>query len=110
VSVAINIHARHRRIGPKLREHIHERLARILRSDPQATSVDVEITSERDPEHGNARVDLTLLSHGRTLRAEAAAPDAWHAVDQAAKRMQEQVRRERERRLDRRFVSRRVAR
>lgn len=110
MSVAITIHARHRRIGPKLREHIHQRLARIVRTDPRTTSIDVEISSERDLAHGNQKVDLTLVSSGRTLRAEAAAPDAWHAVDQATKRMAEQVRRERERRLGRRLLTRRAHR
>ena len=108
MSVAITIHARHRRVGPELRAHIHERLERLLGTDPAESSVDVEVSSERDTANGNQRVDITLFLRGRTFRAEATAPDAWHAVDRASKRLQEQVRRERQRRLARRLVGRRA--
>lgn len=120
MSVTITIHARHRRIGPELRAHIHDRLERILHHDRQGNSgsdgtqsagvqsIDVEITSERDTINGNQRVDLTMFSRGRTFRAEASAPDAWQAVDRAARRLQEQVRRDRQRRLARRLVGRRA--
>lgn len=111
MSPAITIHTRHRRIGPELRAHIEQRLERIVRVDPSISAIDVEISSERDGTNGNAgrqRVDLTARSHGRVLRVEESARDAWHAVDRASKRLQEQARRERQRRLGRRFLGRRL--
>ena len=107
MTVSITIHSRHRRIGSALKEHIEHQLQRILKVDPSLSTVDVEISAERDGAHDDARVDLTAISHGRVLRVEERAPDAWHAVDRASKRLQEQVRRERQRRLGRRFVGRR---
>lgn len=107
MTVAINIHARHRRIGSALRQHIETALQRILRVDPSISAVDVEISAERDGAVDRARVDLTAVSHGRVMRVEQIDSDAWHAVDRASKRLQEQVRRERQRRIGRRLAGRR---
>lgn len=108
--IAITIHARHRRIGQLLRGHIEERMERIRRVDPTIEAIDVEISAQRDGNHGtlgHQRVELTARSHGRVLRVQESAGDAWHAVDRASKRLQEQARRERSRRLGRRFLGRR---
>lgn len=106
MAVAITIHSRHRRIGSALRGHIERQLERIVRVDPSLSTLDVEVSSERDGTGEYAKVDLTALAHGRVLRVEESGPDAWHTIDRAAKRLQEQVRRERQRRLGRRFLGR----
>jgi ribosomal subunit interface protein len=100
MTVELVIHARRRRIGQALRDHIQEKLEKVERLDPRAVRVDVEITHQEDARKECERVELTLQSSGRTLRAEAQARDAWHATDLAWQRLEARLRKAADRRHD----------
>ena len=64
--------------------------------------VDVEVSAERNPRQSGRRerVELTILSRGPTIRAEAAADDRFAALDRALARLEERLRRSADRRKE----------
>jgi ribosomal subunit interface protein len=101
--VEIVVKARQTDVSDRFREHVKEKLARIERYDAKCIRLDVEVSKERNPRLSDRgdRVELTMYTRGPIIRAEAAADDLYAALDVAAAKLQERLRRAADRRAGR---------
>ncbi|MGH3458552.1 ribosome hibernation-promoting factor, HPF/YfiA family [Aeromicrobium sp.] len=97
----IVVTGRNSEISDRFREHVLEKLHRIDKYDQRQKilRVEVEITHEKNPrQHDNAaRVEMTLLSRGPAVRAEAASTDQHSALDAAIDKLESRLRRSNDR-------------
>ena len=78
-----------------------ERLARILPPWDDATSVELELSVERNPKIERDQIaEVTVRTKGPVLRVRESAEDMYSAIDQAARKLERQARRYRDRRKD----------
>lgn len=78
-----------------------ERLARILPPWDEATTVELELSVERNHRIAEAQIaEVTVRTKGPVLRVRESASDMYVAIDQAARKLERQARRYRERRKD----------
>ena len=93
---------RHTEVPDRFRRHVEDKLAKITQLAPRAQRVDVELTHENNPRQSDAseRVELTVRGKGPVIRAEATANDEYAALDLAATKLMERLRRARDRRKD----------
>lgn len=98
----IAIVGRHTKVSEDMRLKIHEKMAKVEELAPQATRAEVHVVHERNTRLAGERerVEITVRHHG-VIRAEASADDRMVALDGAAARVIEQLRRQRERRGNR---------
>lgn len=98
----IVVTGRHTEVPEKFRLHAVEKLAKLDLLAPQAQRIDVEVTHERNPRQAESaeRVELTVVDKGPVIRAEACADDRYAALDLALAKLQERLRRSRDRRKD----------
>ncbi|MDX6231952.1 MAG: hypothetical protein QOH68_920, partial [Nocardioidaceae bacterium] len=94
------VKGRQSEIHERFRQQVAEKLAKIEKLDPKVISVDVELSKERNPRQSDLceRVELTVHSRGPVVRAEAAAPDAYSALDAAYQKLEARLRRAHDRR------------
>lgn len=94
------VNARHCEVSDRFRSHVEEKLTKLEKHDHRIMRVLVEVEKERNPrQHDRAvRVELTALSKGPVIRAEAAADDKMGALDLALDKMAAQMRRAADRR------------
>jgi len=87
-------------VQERFRSYASAKLSRITKLAHKATRVDVEVTAERNPRQSGRRerVELTILSRGPAIRAEAAADDRFAALDRALAKLEERLRRSGDRR------------
>jgi len=87
-------------VQERFRSYASAKLSRITKLAHKAIRVDVEVSAERNPRQSGRRerVELTILSRGPAIRAEAAADDRFAALDRALAKLEERLRRSRERR------------
>ncbi|MGC0143223.1 MULTISPECIES: ribosome hibernation-promoting factor, HPF/YfiA family [unclassified Pseudactinotalea] len=92
--------SRHTEVQERFRRHAEEKLAKVSQLSPYAQRVDVEVTHERNPRQADKaeRVELTVRAKGPVVRAEASAQDRHAALDLAAGKLMERLRRARDRR------------
>lgn len=90
----IAIVGRHTKVSADLREKISERMAKIQALAPKATRAEVHVVHERNPRHAgdSERVEITL-HNGKVIRAEASSNDRVVALDLAAGKVIERLRR-----------------
>jgi len=76
------------------------KLEKLEKLDQKAIRVDVEVSVERNPRQAShkERVELTIVSRGPAIRAEAAAEDRFAALDMALAKLDSRVRRALDRR------------
>ena len=100
----ITVKARNAEIHPNFREYIEEKLAKVEQLAPRTQSVDVELTHEKNPRQADTaeRIELTVKGKGPVVRAEASSSDRYAAVDIAAGKLYERLRRARDRAKDHR--------
>jgi ribosomal subunit interface protein len=98
--VDIVVKGRHAEIPEGFRQVVADKLAKIEKLDPKVISVDVELSSERNPRMSDLceRVELTVYSRGPVVRAEAAAQDCYAALDVAYQKLEARLRRSHDRR------------
>jgi ribosomal subunit interface protein len=91
---------RHCEVSDRFREHVSEKLSRLEKHDHRIMRVQVEVENEKNPrQHDRStRVQLTAISKGPVIRAEAAAEDKMGALDLAVDKMAAQMRRAADRR------------
>src|SRR3990170_4688652 len=91
---------RHIELSERFRDHVAEKLSRLEKHDHRIIRVQVEVENERNPrQHDRAvRVELTAVSKGPVIRAEAAAESKMGALDLAVAKMAAQMRRAADRR------------
>lgn len=87
-------------ISDRFRTHAADKLSRLEKHDQRIIRVEVEVEAERNPRQAEraVRVQLTALSKGPVVRAEAAAGDKMGALDLALDKMATQMRRAADRR------------
>jgi ribosomal subunit interface protein len=91
---------RHCELSERFRSHVTEKLTRLEKHDHRIIRVQVEVECQRNPrQHDRAvRLELTAISKGPVIRAEAAAEDKMAALDLALDKMAAQMRRAADRR------------
>ncbi|MGC9666827.1 ribosome hibernation-promoting factor, HPF/YfiA family [Planosporangium sp. 12N6] len=82
------------------RQHVAEKLQKIERYDHKIIRVDVELFHERNPRQSDhcQRVEITCVSRGPVVRAEACAADFYAALDTALAKLNARLRRTADRR------------
>jgi ribosomal subunit interface protein len=95
--------ARHTDVLERFRTYASGKLAKIEKLDSKTIRIDVEVSAERNPRqaHSKERVELTVISRGPAIRAEAAAEDRFAAFDLALGKLESRLRRACDRRKDR---------
>jgi ribosomal subunit interface protein len=98
--VDIVVKGRHVAVSDKFRRAASEKLTKLERFDARVTRIDVELIEEHNPRLADMkdRVELTCLSKGPVIRAEAASSDPFAALDLALERLQARLRRASDRR------------
>ena len=91
---------RHIELSERYRAHVEEKLGRLEKHDHRIIRVQVEVEHERNPRQSDraVRLELTAVSKGPVIRAEACAADKMAALDLALDKMAAQMRRAADRR------------
>ncbi|MEV4756823.1 ribosome-associated translation inhibitor RaiA [Micromonospora sp. NPDC049559] len=82
------------------RVHVADKLSKIERYDQKIIRVDVELFHERNPRQSDhcQRIEITCVSRGPVIRAEACAKDFYAALDAAYAKLETRLRRVADRR------------
>ncbi|MGC4853136.1 ribosome hibernation-promoting factor, HPF/YfiA family [Micromonospora sp. DT4] len=82
------------------RVHVAEKLAKVERYDHKIIRIDVELFHERNPRQAEhcQRVEITCVSRGPVIRAEACTNDFYSALDAAIAKLDTRLRRAADRR------------
>ena len=98
----VTVKGKNTEVSDKLRAHAERKLAKVERFDDRILAMDVEFSEERNPRVADAhRVEVTLTTKSRLVRAQATAPDPTTAVDRVIDRLKAQVKKLKGRRVDR---------
>jgi ribosomal subunit interface protein len=92
-------------VAARFRDLATAKLEKLEKLDQKAIRVDVEVSVERNPRQASQkeRVELTILSRGPAIRAEAAAEDRFAALDMALAKLDSRLRRALDRRKSHHF-------
>lgn len=98
----IVVKGRHTAVPERFRSHVEAKLAKLERYDGKVMRVDVELSREHNRRMSDVRerVELTVYTRGPVIRAEASAADPYSALDGAAGKLAERLRRAADRRVD----------
>jgi ribosomal subunit interface protein len=98
--VEIVVKGRRTEVSERFRRHVQEKLAKLERWDGKIVSVDVEVSKERNPRLTDVceRVEITCVTRGSLIRAEAAAADPYAALDLAFSKLEVRMRKSADRR------------
>ena len=82
------------------REHVADKLSKVERYDQKLMRADVELFHERNPRQSDRcqRVEITVMTRGPVVRAEACAQDFYAALDCAINKLDGRLRRSADRR------------
>jgi ribosome hibernation promoting factor len=99
----IDVKGRNLPVSEELREHVAKRFRKVERQVSELAELEVEVREERNPSIADSEVaEATLHLKGATLRASAASPDMMHSVNLVSEELARQVKRNRDKRRDRR--------
>ncbi|RAX21272.1 MULTISPECIES: ribosome hibernation-promoting factor, HPF/YfiA family [Actinomyces] len=100
----ITVVGRNAEISSRLRDYVEEKAAKVAQFDPRVQRVEVEITHERNPRQADTaeRAEITVISKGPVIRAEASSSDRFAAFDIAMGKLTERLRRARDRKKNHR--------
>ncbi|MFE7117928.1 ribosome hibernation-promoting factor, HPF/YfiA family, partial [Streptomyces sp. NPDC057654] len=102
----IVVKGRKTEVPERFRKHVAEKLKldKIQKFDGKVISLDVEVSKEPNPRQADRsdRVEITVRSRGPVIRAEAAAPDPYAALDLATSKLEARLRKQNEKRHERR--------
>ncbi|MFC9425253.1 ribosome hibernation-promoting factor, HPF/YfiA family [Streptomyces sp. NPDC056987] len=102
----IVVKGRKTEVPERFRKHVAEKLKleKIQKLDAKVISLDVEVSKEPNPRQADRsdRVEITLHSRGPVIRAEAAAADPYAALDLATGKLEARLRKQHEKRHNRR--------
>jgi ribosomal subunit interface protein len=98
--VEIVVKGRNVEVPDHYRVHVNGKLAKVERYDHKIIRVDVELFHERNPRQSGRcqRVEITCISRGPVVRAEACAGDFYSALDLAITKLDGRLRRMADRR------------
>jgi ribosomal subunit interface protein len=82
-------------VSDKFRQHATEKLSKVERLDHRIFRLEVEVCAEQNPRLAAVkdRVEVTCLSKGPVIRAEAASSDPYVALDLAMDKLESRLRR-----------------
>ncbi|HZP28956.1 MAG TPA: ribosome-associated translation inhibitor RaiA [Acidimicrobiia bacterium] len=96
------VRGRHLDVPDRLRNVTERKLAKIDRFAPDVLRVDVEYSEQRNPRIADAEVcTVTVTLKRRTVKAHAAGPRQEVALDLVLDKLEQQIRRIKERRIGR---------
>ncbi len=100
----ITVVGRNAEIHPNFRAYVEDKVSKVTQYYARAQRIDVELTHERNPRQADTteRIELTVFGKGPIIRAEASSSDRYAAVDIAAGKLYERLRRARDRAKDHR--------
>lgn len=96
----ITISAKDVAISDRFRDFVTEKSERITHIDARTERLEVRLSRhiDRNGNHGDDHVELTVRGHGPVIRAESGAADKYAAFDVAIDKLVERVRRAKDRR------------
>lgn len=100
----ITVVGRNAEISSRLRDYVEEKATKVEQFDPRVQRIEVEVTHERNPRQADTaeRAEITVISKGPIIRAEATSSDRFAAFDIAMGKLTERLRRARDRKKDHR--------
>jgi ribosomal subunit interface protein len=98
--VDIVVKGRNVEVPDHYREHVADKLSKVERYDQKLIRADVELFHERNPRQSDRcqRIEITVMSRGPVVRAEACAQDFYAALDCAINKLDGRLRRSADRR------------
>jgi ribosomal subunit interface protein len=98
--VDIVVKGRNVEVPDHYRQHVADKLQKVERYDQKLIRVDVELFHERNPRQSDycQRIEITCVSRGPVVRAEACAADFYSALDTAISKLEARLRRAADRR------------
>jgi len=98
--VDIVVKGRNVEVPDHYRQHVAEKLHKIGRYDGKIIRIDVELFHEKNPRQSEKcqRVEITCVSRGPVVRAEACSGDFYSALDYAITKLDSRLRRSADRR------------
>jgi len=98
--VDIVVKGRNVEVPDHYREHVADKLSKVERYDQKLIRADVELFHERNPRQADRcqRVEITVMTRGPVVRAEACAKDFYAALDCAITKLDARLRRSADRR------------
>jgi ribosomal subunit interface protein len=98
--VDIVVKGRNVEVPDHYREHVADKLSKCERYDQKLIRADVELFHERNPRQSDRcqRVEITVMTRGPVVRAEACAQDFYAALDCAINKLDGRLRRSADRR------------
>jgi ribosomal subunit interface protein len=81
-------------VAERFRQHAVDKLGKLERFGQKVIRLDVEVSHERNPRQSDLsdRVEITCVSKGPVIRAEAAADDVYAALDRAFTKLEARLR------------------
>jgi ribosome hibernation promoting factor len=87
-------------VSPALREYAESKLSKLAKQLAEQTQVELELSEEKNPSIAASHVaEATIFTKGPTLRAREASPDMKASIDQLVDKLERQVKRYREKRV-----------
>jgi ribosomal subunit interface protein len=98
--VDIVVKGRNVEVPDHYRDHVADKLSKVERYDQKLIRADVELFHERNPRQSDRcqRVEITVMTRGPVVRAEACAKDFYAALDLAITKLDARLRRSADRR------------
>ena len=105
--MTVRIHGRNMQVSDAIREIAEDQITHAARIFDNGGTVDVEFTENQNPRlvDERYRVEITSNAAGHIVRIEAEAPDAKSALDTASQKYERQLRRLKERLIQRNRVA-----
>jgi ribosomal subunit interface protein len=96
----IVVRGRNVEVPEHFRTHVEDKVGQLERFDGKVIRIDVELLHEKNPRQSAncQRVEITLRGKGPVARAEACAPDFYAALELAAAKLENRMRRANDRR------------
>jgi len=96
----IVVRGRNVEVPEHFRTHVEDKVGQLERFDGKVIRIDVELLHEKNPRQSAncQRVEITLRGKGPVARAEACAPDFYAALELAAGKLENRMRRANDRR------------
>jgi ribosomal subunit interface protein len=96
----IVVRGRNVEVPDHFRQHVEDKVGQLERFDGKVIRIDVELLHEKNPRQSDhcQRVEITLRGKGPVARAEACAPDFYAALELAAGKLENSMRRANDRR------------
>jgi ribosomal subunit interface protein len=96
----IVVRGRNVEVPEHFRQHVEDKVGQLERFDGKVIRIDVELLHEKNPRQSAncQRVEITMRGKGPVARAEACAPDFYAALELAAGKLENRMRRANDRR------------